>query len=252
MLKQERQQRLLTYVNARQRATVEELSAILEVSKVTVRRDLDELNDAGLTVKTFGGALSKDSVLSMEIPVSQKTALCIDEKRRIGAICAAMIEDGDVVILDSGTTTLEIARRLIGKQVIVITNDLNIAFVLTPRSSVTVVMAGGIVQAGVNVTIGHETEKLFGELHANKTFLAADAWSLEHGITDRSYAQLPIKRAMLAAANKKILATDHTKCGQHVFAHVCPMAEIDTLVSDSIDPDIADSLRNAGIEVVTE
>jgi DeoR family fructose operon transcriptional repressor len=250
MLKPERHQRLLAYVNSHKRATVDELSDVLTVSKVTVRRDLDELNDAGLLVKTFGGALSKDSVLSMEIPSSEKTSRCIDEKRRIGARCAEMIDEGDVVILDSGTTTLEIARRVGDKHITVITNDLNIAMALTARRFVTVLLAGGLVQAGVNVTLGHETERSFHDLHANKTFLAADAWSEDDGVTDRSYAQLPIKQAMLHAGQRVILVTDHTKAGQHVFAQVCPLSSVDALVTDAMDAALQESLQATGIEVI--
>ena len=250
MLKQERQQRLLGYVNDRHRATVEELSDYLQVSKVTIRRDLDELDAEALIVKTFGGALSKGSLLSIEIPSSRKTSLCSAEKRRIGEACAAMIEDGDVVVLDSGTTTIEIAKRIMARQVIAVTNDLSVATALTARPDVTVLMAGGIVQPGVNVTTGHETERLFSELHATKTFLAADAWSVEHGITDRNYDLLPIKRAMLAAGARKILAVDHTKYGQRMFAQVCPLDLIDAIVSDSFDPAVQESLQAAGIEVI--
>jgi len=249
VLKEERQQRLLSYINDRRRATVDELSAFLDVSKVTIRRDLDELNDIGLVAKTFGGALSKDSILSMEIPSSRKTSLCIDEKRRIGEMAASMVEDGDVVIIDSGTTTLEIAKRIAEKRVIVITNDLGVAMVLASRPSVTLVLAGGVVESGVNVTTGHQAEEVFSQIHANKTFLGADALSLDDGITDRSYAQLPIKRAMLRAAEKKIVAADHTKFGQHVFARVCPMSEIDTLVTDAIDPAFCESVRALGVDV---
>lgn len=250
MLKEERQQRLLSYVNDRKKATVEELSAVLDVSKVTVRRDLDELNDVGLVAKTFGGALSKDSMLSMEIPSSRKTSLCIDEKRLIGQIGAGLVEDGDVVILDSGTTTLEIAKRIAEKRIIVITNDLTIALALASRPAVTLVLAGGVVESGVNVATGHIAEEVFSQIHANKTFLGADALSLDDGITDRSYAQLPIKRAMLKAAEQKFVVADHTKFGRHVFVHVCQLTDIDTLITDAIDPDFESSVRSLGIEVI--
>ena len=250
MFKEERQQRLLSYVNDRKKATVDELGAVLNVSKVTIRRDLDELNDMGLLAKTFGGALSKGSMLSMEIPSSHKTSLCIEEKRVIGQIGAGLVDDGDVVILDSGTTTLEIAKRIAEKRIIVITNDLSIALALASRPSVTLVLAGGVVESGVNVTTGHNAEEVFSQIHANKAFLGADALSLDDGITDRSYAQLPIKRAMLRAGEKKIVVADHTKFEQHVFAHVCQLSEINTLVTDAIDPDFEQAVRSLGVEVI--
>lgn len=250
MLREERQAQLVRYVNSRKKATVQELSDVLNVSKVTVRRDLDELNDAALLIKTFGGALSKDNMLTAEIPSSKKTNLCVEEKRRIGTVCAEMVEDGDVVILDSGTTTLEIARRITEKHITVITSDLNIAMLLAPHTAVTVFLAGGIVDPNVYVTIGNEAERLFSQLYANKTFLGADALSLEHGITDRAYAQLPIKRAMLSAGQRKILAADHTKFEKEVFAQVCQLSTIDTLVTDRIDPTYQEALQAAGVEVM--
>jgi len=250
MLKEERQQRLLGYVNDHKRATVEELSEFVDVSQVTIRRDLDDLHNGGLVVRTFGGVVSKDSMLSMEIPSSRKAALCVEEKRQIGQLGASLIEDGDVVILDSGTTTLEIAKRIGDRPVIVITNDLSIAITLAAHPLITLVLAGGTVQPGVNVTIGHEAEEVFRQIHANKTFLGADALSVEYGITDRNYAQLPIKRAMLNASQKKIVVTDHTKFGQHVFAQVCPLSEIDMLVTDAIDSVTEDEFRDAGLDVI--
>ena len=131
-----------------------------------------------------------------------------------------------------------------------VTIELSVAMVRTAHPDVTVLMAGGIVQPGVNVTTGHETERLFGELHATKTFIAADAWSVEHGITDRNYDLLPIKRAMLNAGARKILAVDHTKHGQRMFAQVCPMDQIDVIVSDSVDPAVQEALAAAGVEVI--
>ena len=250
MLKEERQQRLLSYVNEHRKATVEELGTVLNVSKVTVRRDLDDLADIGLVAKTFGGALSKASMLSMEIPSSRKTSLSVDEKKLIGQAAADLIDDGDVVILDSGTTTLEIAKRIGDKRIIVITNDLNVAMALTSRPAVTLVMAGGVVEPGVNVTTGHDAEHVFSQIHVNKTFLGADALSLDDGITDRSYAQLPIKRAMLSAAEKKYVVSDNTKFGQHVFVHVCPLSAIDTLITNDIDPAFEEALRAIGVEVI--
>jgi DeoR family fructose operon transcriptional repressor len=250
MLQAERQEQLLGYVNDKKTATIEELSNFLQVSKVTVRRDLDELSDAGLINKIYGGALSIYNNLSIDIPSRGKTGICVEEKKRIGKAAADLIKDGDVIILDSGTTTIEIAKQLRDKKITAITNDLKIAMEITHQASVTLILAGGIVESNVYTTVGHETEKFISGIHVNKSFIGADAFSMKSGITNRTLNEIPIKEAMLHAAEKKILVADHTKLEKEVFATLCPLNVIDTLVIDQIDPQFEKAFTDMGIEII--
>lgn len=249
MLQVDRQEKLLEYLNANGRATVDELEHILNVSKATVRRDIDELDSRKLLYKTYGGVISLYNTLSGEIPSDEKSSRCIEEKRRIGKEAVGMVEDGDIIILDSGTTTLEIARNLGNKTVTVITNDLKIATELARFPRVTLYMVGGLVEHDVSVTLGHVALQFLNTIKVNKTFLGVDAINPEKGVTDRAMADVPIKQAMAASGHELIIVADHTKIGQELFAAVGLLDQIQKMVTGQIDAEMKAKFEKVGIEV---
>ena len=245
----ERQKKILDYVNNAKKATVNELSALIGVSKVTVRRYIRELEEKGLVIKTHGGVLSLNNDLNNEIPYASKIDRNIAEKRKIGRAAAQLIEDGDVIILDAGSTTLEIVKNLANKYITIITNDIKIAFELAARPNINLIVVGGTVQKNVYTIIGAEAEKFLSKIHVNKTFLGADAIDLEHGITNRTFEEVAIKQAMIRATDEVILVVDHSKLNKKAFAEVCPIEKIDTLVIDSVDETNEKAFAEKGIKI---
>ena len=246
----ERQKRILDYVNRSKKATVVELSNLIGVSKVTIRKYISDLESKGLVIKTHGGVLSRSSDLNNEIPYSSKIDLNSMEKQRIGDAAAKLIHEGDVIILDSGSTVLEIVRHIGDKHVTVITDDIKIAFELASKTNINLILTGGVLQKHVYTLTGFETEKFLNKIHVNQTFLGADAINMESGITNRTLEEVAVKQAMIKAAEKVILVADHTKLDKKAFAEVCRLEAIDTIVMDSADEKYQKAFREKGIEMI--
>lgn len=250
MFQVEKQQKILNYVNKAKKATVIELSDFLGVSKVTIRRYLGELERKGLIVKIHGGALSLDNELSHDIPYASKKELHIIEKEKIGIAAAKLIEDGDVIILDAGSTTFEIAQHIENKNVTVITNDVKIAFELSPKPNVTLIITGGLVQKNVYTVIGSTAESFLSKIHVDKVFLGADAINLEYGVTNRTLEEAAIKKAMLKAAEKSILVTDFSKMNNKALADVCKLDGINIIVIDHIDDEYRNAFEEKNVAII--
>lgn len=246
----ERQKKILDFVNENKKATVIELSSLLGVSKVTVRRYLSELESKGLLIKTHGGVLSADTNLNNEIPYSSKKDLNISEKKKIGKAALQLIEEGDVIILDSGSTTLEIAQQIENIHITVITNDIKIAYELASKTNINLIITGGVTQKYLYTIIGFEAEKFLDKIHVNKTFLGADAIDLEYGITNRTLEEVAVKLAMIKAAEEVILVVDQSKLNKKAFADVCKIEAIDTIIIDNIDKEYQKAFREKGIEII--
>lgn len=249
MIPAKRYEQIIKYVNKNKTASVDDLSNWLKVSKVTIRRDLDELSAKGLLLRTFGGATSVFSYLAQEIPSNEKSSLFVEEKRRIGKAAASLIEEDDVIVLDSGTTTFEIAKNLTSR-VTVITNDLKIAMELCMKDFVTLYMTGGLVENNLFSTTGKTTENFLNEFHADKSFLAADAISLKFGITNRTVSQVPIKRSIAMTGAQKILVADHSKFEKETFANIGLLDELDIIITDQMEGEIRKKYEELGIKII--
>ncbi|AGB18160.1 DeoR/GlpR family DNA-binding transcription regulator [Thermoanaerobacterium thermosaccharolyticum] len=246
----ERQKQILNYVNEKKKVTVKELSDFFGVSKVTIRRDLNELELRGLINKTHGGALSIDNGINIEIPYIKKAELYISEKKKIGMAAAQLIKNDEVIILDAGSTTLEIARHIEKKRITVITNDLKIAVELACKPNITLIITGGIVEKYVFTAIGSNTVEFISKIHANKLFLGADAISLEYGITNRTLEEVAVKKAMIKAADQVILVADHSKLDKKVFATICKIDDIDMIVIDEMQENYKNLFKERGIKIL--
>lgn len=239
MLAAERHDKILRLIRERGSVEVNELGGLLNVSIVTVRRDLDKLASEGLIVRTHGGAIRNDlSRTTPEPPYDEKKKLYVEEKRRIGLAAAEMVEDGETVILDSGSTTFEMVRPLQSKRdLTIVTNDLIIAKELSSHHSLSVVMVGGLVRSGIFSSWGTYAEEMLRNLNADKTFLAADAVDLKRGVLNTTPAEVPVKRLMIEAGRKVILLVDHSKFFKTALAKVCGLEEISHLITDSDLPE---------------
>jgi DeoR family fructose operon transcriptional repressor len=230
---------------------VAELASLLQVSDVTVRADLSQLEREGLLKRTHGGAVLVRRT-RFERPFAEQQTQRVVEKRRIGQAAAELIEDEDTIILDVGTTTTEIARHMPAvNNVVVVTNGLNIASELEHCPGVTVVVTGGTLRPMQHSLVNPYATLLLSQINADKLFLGCNGVSLEKGITNSNLQEAEIKKAMVSAAKFVVAVADSSKIGAVSAAHVCTLADVDALITNSdADPDGLRRLREAGLNVI--
>jgi DeoR family transcriptional regulator of aga operon len=234
-----RRQEISTLVRERGSVQVMDLSERYGVSMQTIRKDLHFLAKKGVAERSYGGAISADAVnVVAEPPLETKRAANIDAKSRIGALAAAMVQPGDSVVLDSGTTTLQIAQHLPDSdEITVLTNDLDILGVLARKERIRVVMLGGALRRRNRAFYGAQTESALSDLHVDKLFLGVDGFDFERGITTHYEPEAMLNRKMAKAARQVIAVTDRSKFGKVCLHRILNVEEIDDLVADVIEAD---------------
>lgn len=251
LLNTERQHQIAQFIREHKRATVAELSEHFGVSEATIRRDLEKLDGQGEIQRAHGGAVAVEQA-APEPPVVHRMAENEEEKRRIGQAAAQLVQDGDVIFLGSGTTTLEVARNLDSKEnLTVITNALNIANQLAGKQNITVIVTGGLFRHSELSLIGHITEQALEELRADKVIMGMRAISVQDGLTNDYLPETLTDRAIINFSSEVILVADHTKFGKISTALVAPITSVSKIVTDTVAPaEIIDAIKELGVEVI--
>jgi len=245
MLPVQRRQEMLRAVRSG-KAHVSELARSLGVSEMTVRRDLRVLAREGKLERVHGGAVSTEQ----DRPFAEIAVERFDAKDRIGAAAAELVEDGQTVMLDIGTTTLQVARHLRGRRLTVVTTNLAVYEELLPEAEITLVLPGGIVRRSYRSLVGVLTEDALRQLNADITFLGTSGIDHELSVWDTTVSEVPIKRAMMAAADRVVLLADRQKFSMGGLLRVCGAHDIDQLVTDEEIPATSRAaVEEAGIEV---
>ncbi|PYE54470.1 DeoR/GlpR family DNA-binding transcription regulator [Deinococcus yavapaiensis] len=242
---------ILSELEQRERVTVDGLSNLLGVSKVTIRGDLETLQRQGLIHRTRGGAV-RPFANHAERPLEETRKLYSNEKRRIGQFAANLIEDGDTVFLDVGSTTTEIARSIspLLRNVTVITSGLNIALELEKLPNITVVVTGGTLRRLQHSLVNPLGTRLLESLYADKLFLGCNGVDAQAGITNRNLEEAEIKRIMANNARETIVAADHSKLGEVSSAAILPLSRVRHIVTDrNATADKMALLREQGVQV---
>lgn len=250
MFVEERQQRILERLGARGKVTVEELAGEFGVSAPTVRADLAALEARRLLRRTHGGALPAATSL-YEPPYAERAGEQSDEKRRIGQAAAAMVQPGETVLLDAGTTTHEVGLALAasGKtEITVVTNNLPTALTLIDAPGIEVVVIGGQAQSRRRATLGPLAVEFLRPLRVDRLFLGVSGVDAAAGLTAVDFDAVAAKQAMLRAARSTVVVADASKIGQVAFAHVAPLDTISLLLTDEELSETAEAhLRDAGL-----
>jgi DeoR/GlpR family transcriptional regulator of sugar metabolism len=243
--------KILEWLQEEGSARVRELSAAFDVSEVTIRLDLERLEAEGHVVREHGGAYLK-TVQQQVRAMTLHHRTHLEEKRRIGRVAANFVEDGETIILDSGSTTTEVAANLVDRQdLTVITNALNIALNLGALPSISVHMPGGHFKAPTLSLSGEKSAEYFKGLFAQKLFLATAAISTDAGLTYPSLADLHVKRAMIESAQEVYLVADSSKIGRTSFSALGGVELIHVLITDDgISSEDRKAFEEAGIKVV--
>ena len=247
----ERRHRILDLLRAHGRVTVEALASRFVTSAVTIRSDLTALEAGGALERTHGGALlSRDDD---DRPLAVKRTLHHAEKVRIAKAAVALIQNGETIILDSGTTTAEIAkqiRKLDGFSINVITNALNIATLLSDLAFVRLIMPGGILRPESNSLSGHMAEAALCDLQADRLFLGADGLDPERGVMTPHLPEAQLNAKMIAISRQVIAVADSSKLLRRNISLIARVDQLHMLITDSgADPVVVAELERRGVDV---
>jgi DeoR family transcriptional regulator, fructose operon transcriptional repressor len=249
MQAEERQHRIGEYLQKVEFASLEEIAKQVDASVSTVRRDLTLLEAGGNLQRTHGGARVVVP-RSDEFTFQARDTRQLSEKEAIGRACAELIQPGQSVILDAGTTVYHVARYLESKAPEIITNSLPVANLFASANRVEVFVSGGVIYPRVGVLVGPLAVEAFSKMHADVAIMSAGGITLE-GITNSHGLLIDIQRAMIEAAQKVIFCFDHSKFGRQSVMPLCELDCVDTIVTDSAAPaPLVHALRAKALEVV--
>lgn len=250
---EERRRLIVDKVKHQGRATVAELSRQFGISAVTIRGDLEALSDAGRILRSHGGALPAD-VASVDTPLTVKEVRRLAEKRRIADAATRLIHDGETIILDSGSTTAEIARRIRQRNwrsLTVITNALNIALELTGLAGVRVMMLGGLLRPTSYSLVGPDAEQALGRLTADRLFLGVDGLDADVGVTTPDPQEAALNALMVRVSREVVAVLDSSKLGQRSLSLIASLAELDLVITDTnAPPRTTRALREHGVKTM--
>ncbi len=246
---EDRRTRLLELVRVRGFASLPELVDSLQVSESTVRRDLDYLEEVGSAKRTHGGVFYTGT--SPKLPhFDERQPSQWEKKRAIAQKAVELIEDGDTLLLDGGTTTYELAQLLIGRPLQIVTNSLPVANLFASNMNTDLVLMGGYVYPRTGVALGPYTNEMLGHLNVRKTILSVS------GINNRGYYNnnlllVETERAMMEAADEVIVVADSTKFGRQSLAHLSSLGAVQHLVvDDGLSEEWKQKLTTAGVQVL--
>ncbi|MFC6086035.1 DeoR/GlpR family DNA-binding transcription regulator [Sphaerisporangium aureirubrum] len=229
--------------------SVRDLAAQLGVSPSTIRRDLELLGRDGTLTRVRGGALAGTDA-DVDRPFAEVVGVDEHDKEAVAARAAAMVEDGEVLLLDIGTTTVRLARHLAGRRVTVVTSSLAVLDVLRDDPAVELLLLGGMLRRSYHSLVGVLTEEALRQVCADRLFLGAGGVRPDGQVTDTTAAEVPLKRAMIAAARQAVLLVDRNKFPGTGALRVCGPEELDMLVTnDGADPATLAAVAAAGVRV---
>lgn len=234
MLPEQRRQEILRYVNKKKKADVNELAEVFKTSPNTIRRDLLILSQRGHVTRTHGGIIANNFYYEMsDYSYMERAAQHLAEKRKIGMAAAQLIGEGETVIIDFGTTALEVARHLSHlKNCTILTSSLSVATeLLTHSAQITVHLSGGTVNREINGLIGPVAESFYSQVHADKLFLSAAGMDISRGLVSSNWFEVNIKRAMIQQCNECILLLPNYRLGNKglvVFSDITPVNKVVT------------------------
>jgi DeoR family fructose operon transcriptional repressor len=252
MLAAERKMRIVEYVKQYRIATVAALAQEFGVHEATIRRDLGEIEQEGLLKRTHGG-VTIDQWTHDEPNFNERSNTQLEQKMRIGKLAASLVEDGEHIIIDSGTTTLHIAKNLVHRvNITVVTNDMNIAAELRDAPGIKVILTGGDLYPSSYMLNGMFTDHVLSSLHVEKAFIGIPAIHPKHGLMHPEALLVPAKQGMIKAARETIVVADDSKIGKLSLHKVAPNSSIHTLVTGKETSEQAlGPFRETGITVYT-
>lgn len=253
LLVEERRRLIVELIDRQGRARVDELAHEFGASTVTIRADLEALARRGDIVRSHGGALPNHMPVSSDTPLNIKETRCHAQKVRIGQAAAKLVRDGETIILDSGSTTVEIARQLRQmklESLTVITNALNIALELSGLPNIRVMMLGGMLRQTSYSLVGPDAEQSLGKLSADRLFLGVDGLDPTVGVTTPDPLEASLNALMIRVSRETVAVLDASKLGQRSLSIIAPLQNLHQVITDTSAPaDTVEILRNEGVDI---
>lgn len=230
---------------------VKSLSIQHNVTEKTIRQDLEKMEEMGLLKRVRGGAVVRTSENSI-FPIKDRRKFHIAEKKAIAQAASEFIKDGDIVILDNGSTTLELAKLIKNKRIIVIANDLMIINELCTSTAVTLYVTGGMLKSdGHHSLVGYDAIRMMQQYYANIAFIGTSSISVEKGLMTFSSEEAEVKKTMIQSAENVICLADSTKFNQAAFVRFADVKEMNTVITDKgISREDVDALERLGVKTV--
>jgi DeoR family transcriptional regulator, fructose operon transcriptional repressor len=247
MLVDQRRDVILEVIESKGFVTLQDLVDEVGASESTVRRDLEHLDRIGQIRRTRGGAAYVGESLT---GFEDRKARATQEKQQIGRAAAELIESGETILLDGGTTTLEVARNLAGKSLQVVTNSLPTVNLLVGAANIELVYLGGYVYPKTGVALGQLTVEALKTIHARRLVMSVGGIT-ERGLFNSNSLLVETERQMMQAADEVIVVADSGKLGHSELAHLCPLGDVDRIVVDSgITDEWKQIVTDHGIELI--
>jgi DeoR family transcriptional regulator, fructose operon transcriptional repressor len=244
MLPDQRRQAILAEVRKTSAVSADDLALTFGVSVETIRRDLRGLRDLGLLERVYGGALS---VQTTEGSFAVRSTRHHEHKQAIAHLAATLVEPDDTIVIDIGTTALEVARALpLSFRGRVLTNSVPAAMELSARAEIELLLCGGQVRAGDAACYGAQAGEFFREFYADKAFLGSGGVHAEAGLTDYHPHEVDTRRMIIAHSGASYVLADSSKLGAIATRRVCPLSQITAVLTDSGDSPASDALAEAG------
>ena len=250
MLNEERRRAILDVLNRAGRVVVKDLAQQFNASQVTIRNDLEALHAQGLVDRTHGGALPARDGAFKDLSLREKEKIYSKEKLHIAAAAVSKVKEGQIIILDSGTTTAAIARALRNfRQLTVVTNAVNIAVELA-GTAIEVILTGGTLRKNSFSMVGPIAEEVLRHLHADILFLGVDGIDVLYGLSTPNLPEAKVNRVMAEAAQRTVVVCDSSKFGRRSFSHILPLSAFHEVITDrGISKSDLRGLKKAGVEV---
>lgn len=232
MLAIERRNAILEKLQAERRVVVSELSTLFNVSEETIRRDLDKLENEGLAIKSYGGAVLNENN-NLDLPFNIRKNKNVVGKQKIAELVSELIRDGEHIFLDASSTAVAIAKAIKHKKdITIITNSLEIAIELLEVSECKVILTGGEAVGTAFGMVGHMTDRAIRSYYADRAIISSKGFDMEAGFSDSDERLANNKKSMLDAARVKVLAIDSSKFDSVSFAKIGDLRDITTVVTD--------------------
>ncbi|WNU99051.1 DeoR/GlpR family DNA-binding transcription regulator [Enterobacter sp. DTU_2021_1002640_1_SI_PRY_ASU_LCPMC_013] len=237
-----RLEQIMDYLKGHNLVTVDQLVAVTNASPATIRRDLIKLDQEGVVSRSHGG-VTLNRFIPSQPTTMEKMQRNLSEKHAIACAAAALVKAGDAVVLDAGTTTIELARQLTHLPLRVITSDLHVALFLSEFKQIEVTIIGGHIDESSQSCIGEHGRKLLQNIWPDIAFLSCNGWDIEKGVTAPTEEKAGVKRDIVANARRRVLIADSSKYGAWSLFNVIPLSSLTDIVTDDrLDEDIRDKL----------
>lgn len=248
---EERQNEIVKYIEKVEKVTIEEIINLLKISKSTVRRDLIDLEKKNLIIRTRGGALKK-KYFKYEFSLNEKKDLNLDKKKKIAQIAKRFINEGDIIYISGGTTTLELAKILFDvKDLIVFTNAINILLELVNNSEINIKLVGGDFRRRTFSTIGQEAINYLAKYNFNKAFIGVNGISTGEGFTTPNELEAVVDGEVVRKSKETFILADESKFGAVAFSTICKVDDVDYIITNKQpDSSLIEEIQKNNVKIV--